>query len=298
MTDIKTESGGHGSCGGGWDTDSSGGGASKEQPFRLQPSGATLRKSQSALELGAWKKIAAGDLDFVDPSGSVREQLQGLEYLQVGTILEFVLHAFIRSFACAFSLQLACLLRKQQIGRLTPEERLQKILRYRAKRQMRNFNKTVKYQCRKSLADTRPRVRGRFARDNEPGSVMPHETKKAMREKTTTSPTAGSREQQGSPQSQEEPNQLVRAGSASPVLLKLEPVEHTQSLGSETMPGQMQHQQEKDRGASQPTSVLEQHASLAHLYNMWSDAGSVVTGSSQQQQQHCMNLQGTSSNSA
>jgi hypothetical protein len=30
-----------------------------------------------------------------------------------------------------------------------------------------------------SLADTRPRVRGRFARDNEPGSVLPHETKKA-----------------------------------------------------------------------------------------------------------------------
>lgn len=70
-----------------------------------------------------------------------------------------------------------------QIGKLTPQERLQKILRYRAKRQMRNFNRTIKYQCRKSLADTRPRVRGRFARDNEPGSVMPHETKKAQRAK-------------------------------------------------------------------------------------------------------------------
>jgi len=104
MTDIKTESGGHGSCGGGWDTDSSGGGASKEQPFRLQPSGATLRKSQSALELGAWKKIAAGDLDFVDPSGSVREQLQGLEYLQVGTILEFVLH-----LECVYKVLCLCL---------------------------------------------------------------------------------------------------------------------------------------------------------------------------------------------
>lgn len=70
-----------------------------------------------------------------------------------------------------------------QVGKLTPQERLQKILRYRAKRQMRNFNRTIKYQCRKSLADTRPRVRGRFARDNEPGSVLPHETKKAQRAK-------------------------------------------------------------------------------------------------------------------
>ena len=76
MADIKGDPGG-------WDTDSSGGGQQQQQPQRLQPSGAALRKSQSALELGAWKKIAAGDLDFVDPSGSVREQLQGLDYLQV-----------------------------------------------------------------------------------------------------------------------------------------------------------------------------------------------------------------------
>lgn len=75
MADVKGDPGG-------WDTDSSGGGQ-PQQTQRLQPSGAALRKSQSALELGAWKKIAAGDLDFVDPSGSVREQLQGLDYLQV-----------------------------------------------------------------------------------------------------------------------------------------------------------------------------------------------------------------------
>ena len=34
--------------------------------------------------------------------------------------------------------------------------------------------------CRKTLADTRPRVRGRFARNNDAGAVMPHETKKAL----------------------------------------------------------------------------------------------------------------------
>ena len=98
---IKTESGGLGSCGGGWDTDSSGGGAPKEQSYRLQPSGAALRKSQSALELGAWKKIAAGDLDFVDPSGSVREQLQGLDYLQVGAVTSFKFVLCIPLLACS-----------------------------------------------------------------------------------------------------------------------------------------------------------------------------------------------------
>lgn len=44
-----------------------------------QASGTTLRKSSSALELGAWRKMAAGDKDFmdcIDPSGSVRQQLE------------------------------------------------------------------------------------------------------------------------------------------------------------------------------------------------------------------------------
>jgi hypothetical protein len=43
-----------------------------------------------------------------------------------------------------------------------------KIMRYRQKRDLRNFNRTVKYQCRKSLADMRPRVKGRFARNDDP----------------------------------------------------------------------------------------------------------------------------------
>ncbi len=81
MTDaVKVEPGS-------WDTDSSGGGqqaGGDASSGRLQPSGAALRKSQSALELGAWKKIAAGDMEFLDPSGSVREQLQGLDFNLVG----------------------------------------------------------------------------------------------------------------------------------------------------------------------------------------------------------------------
>ncbi|KAL0027095.1 hypothetical protein WJX79_005283 [Trebouxia sp. C0005] len=67
-----------------------------------------------------------------------------------------------------------------KVGRLSNEERAQKILKYRQKRHERNFTKRIKYMCRKTLADTRPRVRGRFARNNDAGAVMPHETKKAL----------------------------------------------------------------------------------------------------------------------
>ena len=48
------------------------------------------------------------------------------------------------------------------IGPLTVEERQVKIQRYLDKRQRRNFHKKVVYLCRKRVADTRLRVKGRF----------------------------------------------------------------------------------------------------------------------------------------
>ncbi|XP_057852273.1 two-component response regulator-like APRR9 [Cryptomeria japonica] len=57
---------------------------------------------------------------------------------------------------------------RYKVGRYTVEERKQRIYRYKMKRNERNFNKKIKYACRKTLADSRPRVRGRFAR-NEVG---------------------------------------------------------------------------------------------------------------------------------
>ncbi|XP_062119567.1 uncharacterized protein LOC133834074 [Humulus lupulus] len=58
-----------------------------------------------------------------------------------------------------------------KVGRYSAEERKEKISKYRAKRTLRNFNKTIKYACRKTLADNRPRIRGRFARNDEPGEI-------------------------------------------------------------------------------------------------------------------------------
>ena len=55
-----------------------------------------------------------------------------------------------------------------RIGKYTLDERRLRILRYRQKRQERNFDRKIKYACRKTLADSRPRVRGRFAK-NEGG---------------------------------------------------------------------------------------------------------------------------------
>ncbi|CAN6442406.1 unnamed protein product [Victoria cruziana] len=57
----------------------------------------------------------------------------------------------------------------QKVARYNAEEKKERIQRYRSKRNQRNFNKKITYACRKTLANSRPRVRGRFVRNEEQG---------------------------------------------------------------------------------------------------------------------------------
>ncbi|GJZ63301.1 CCT domain-containing protein [Tanacetum coccineum] len=59
--------------------------------------------------------------------------------------------------------------------RYSPDEKKERIERYRSKKTQRNFTKKIKYVCRKTLADSRPRVRGRFARNDEIEKAIEHE---------------------------------------------------------------------------------------------------------------------------
>lgn len=54
-----------------------------------------------------------------------------------------------------------------RIGIYTPSERAAIIARYNDKRTRRNWNKKIRYNCRKSLADRRLRVKGRFVKRSE-----------------------------------------------------------------------------------------------------------------------------------
>ncbi|KAM7463692.1 hypothetical protein LguiA_031813 [Lonicera macranthoides] len=47
------------------------------------------------------------------------------------------------------------------------ETRKQKLSRYWNKKSKRNFGRKIKYACRKALADSQPRIRGRFAKTDE-----------------------------------------------------------------------------------------------------------------------------------
>jgi len=48
-----------------------------------------------------------------------------------------------------------------QLSRIDREAR---VMRYREKRKNRKFEKTIRYASRKAYAETRPRIKGRFAR--------------------------------------------------------------------------------------------------------------------------------------
>ncbi|KAK7404637.1 hypothetical protein VNO78_05592 [Psophocarpus tetragonolobus] len=58
----------------------------------------------------------------------------------------------------------------EEMSRTTPyslEEKKVRIERYRINRNQRKFGKKVKYSCRKTLADNRARIGGRFAKNGE-----------------------------------------------------------------------------------------------------------------------------------
>lgn len=54
-----------------------------------------------------------------------------------------------------------------RIGIYLPADRRARIARFHAKRKMRIWRKRIKYDCRKKLADSRPRIKGRFVKRSD-----------------------------------------------------------------------------------------------------------------------------------
>jgi hypothetical protein len=60
----------------------------------------------------------------------------------------------------------------QKVGVYTRLERQERIQKFRLKKQNRIWKRQIKYDCRKRLADTRPRVKGRFVSSSDDVDVL------------------------------------------------------------------------------------------------------------------------------
>jgi len=77
----------------------------------------------------------------------------------------------LSSAAAIAALQQSCpmdLLNKGgRIGIYLPEQRKARIAQFHSKRKLRIWRKRIKYDCRKKLADSRPRIKGRFVKRSD-----------------------------------------------------------------------------------------------------------------------------------
>ncbi|KVH94589.1 zinc finger protein CONSTANS-LIKE 3-like [Cynara cardunculus var. scolymus] len=142
----------------------------------IQRSGSSHSIATQFHNNGLFNQLVSPPNEFVDSEGSSSttmrrvfsaEDLQGVNMVQ---------NHYHRSESPLSSESNSIIESMNKACRYSPDEKKERIERYRSKKTQRNFTKKIKYVCRKTLADSRPRIRGRFARNDEIEKATEHQT--------------------------------------------------------------------------------------------------------------------------
>ena len=99
--------------------------------------------------------------------GGSRGPSNGRNSVQIATLPSSLSAGAATSAQSPPTFQMELLNKDGRIGIYLPEARRLRIARFHAKRKMRIWRKRIKYDCRKKLADSRPRIKGRFVKRSD-----------------------------------------------------------------------------------------------------------------------------------
>ncbi|KAF8114858.1 hypothetical protein N665_0033s0048 [Sinapis alba] len=117
------------------------------------------------------KSISSGNLSCMDWSQAQQEAVAIQNFPDFAQLDFGSVYGMRRAFSEGDIQKLGTGLAQSPLDRIivscTSEDRREKLSRYRNKKSRRNFGRKIKYACRKALADSQPRIRGRFAKTEE-----------------------------------------------------------------------------------------------------------------------------------
>eukprot|EP00531_Pseudo-nitzschia_arenysensis_P018425 CAMPEP_0116147142 /NCGR_PEP_ID=MMETSP0329-20121206/17589_1 /TAXON_ID=697910 /ORGANISM="Pseudo-nitzschia arenysensis, Strain B593" /LENGTH=605 /DNA_ID=CAMNT_0003643035 /DNA_START=84 /DNA_END=1901 /DNA_ORIENTATION=+ len=142
--------------------------SSNPLPLMLPPGhGAPLVAGQSLLAHPARSNIATTKARTVPSTGGSRASTTGRNSMQIATLPSSLSAGAASNAQSPPTFQMELLNKDGRIGIYLPEARRIRIARFHAKRKMRIWRKRIKYDCRKKLADSRPRIKGRFVKRSD-----------------------------------------------------------------------------------------------------------------------------------
>ncbi|KAB5514423.1 hypothetical protein DKX38_028329 [Salix brachista] len=152
-----------------------GAGADSVVPVQTKPAPLPVINQESCFDIDFCRsKLTSFCYSSQSLSHSVSSSSQDAGVVPDGNSMSDISHPFGRSMNTTTdpSMPLSGCTANQAATQLAGIDREARVLRYREKRKNRKFEKTIRYASRKAYAETRPRIKGRFAKRAEMESDM------------------------------------------------------------------------------------------------------------------------------